>query len=89
VKWGAASCRRARFASQRAAGLAKIAAGSSSVVVKPVGVDVTSDTKILVTPQSRGGTVQRVSRNAAMDAFQIFLTQPATQTVIVAYFVIS
>lgn len=70
------------------AGLATIASGKSSVVVSP-GADITSATKVLVTPQSAGGTVQRVGRNLTADSFQIFLKGAATQQVTVAYFVIS
>ena len=70
------------------AGLATIASGKSSVVVSP-GVDITSATKVLVTAQSAGGTVQRVARNAPANSFQVFLTRAATQQMTVAYFVIS
>ena len=70
------------------AGLATVAAGKSSVVVSP-GVDITSASKVLVTPQSGGGTVLRVARNATADSFQIVLKAAATQPMTVAYFVIS
>lgn len=70
------------------AGLATIAAGKTSVTIVP-GIDITANTKVLVTPQSGGGTVQRVGRNASADSFQIVLTKAATQTMTVAYFVIS
>jgi hypothetical protein len=70
------------------AGLASIQAGQSWVVVDP-GLDVTAQTKVLVTPQTAGGTVQRVSRSLADDTFRIYLNQPATSKVVVAYFVIS
>jgi hypothetical protein len=74
-----------RFSS---AGLVTVQAGQSSVVVDP-GFDLTVATKVLATPQSGGGTVQRVGRNFTGDTFTIYLTQPATARVIVAYFVIS
>jgi len=70
------------------AGLATIASGKSSVVISP-GVDITSATKVLVTAQSGGGTVQRVARNVTADSFQIVLKAAATQQMTVAYFVIS
>ena len=70
------------------AGLATVAAGKSSVVVSP-GVDITSASKVLVTPQSGGGTVLRVARNATADSFQIVLKAAATQQMTVAFFVIS
>jgi hypothetical protein len=71
------------------AGLAIIPEGASSVVVKGGRVDIGPNTKVLVTPQSGGGTVQRVGRNFTRDTFQIVLTQPATQKMTVAYFLIS
>jgi hypothetical protein len=70
------------------AGFATIAQGATSVTIK-LGFDVSSATKILATAQSSGGTVQRVGRNFATDAFTIYLTQGATQKVTIAYFVIS
>ena len=47
--------------------------------------DVTKNTKVLVTPQSGGGIVQRVGRNATADTFHIVLTKAATQNMTVAY----
>jgi len=56
----------------------------TSVTVGSVG-DVTKNTKVLVTPQSGGGIVQRVGRNATADTFHIVLTKAATQNMTVAY----
>ena len=68
------------------AGLATVAKGKTSVSFKPsVGVD--TSTKVLVTPQSGGGTFQRVGRNFSAGTITLYLTGKATAAVTLAYFI--
>jgi hypothetical protein len=70
------------------AGLATVAKGKTSVTVNP-GVDIDQASKVLVTPQSGGGTFARVGRNFAADTITLNLTGKATAPVALAYFIIS
>jgi hypothetical protein len=75
----------------RTAGLARIRAGATSCLVRP-GVDVTSQSKILATLQSRAGaktTIHRVYRNVTANTFTIYLTAPATNACSVAWLLMS
>jgi hypothetical protein len=73
-------------------GLATVPKGSSTVRVRPsksVVIYITTQTKVLATVQSPGGTLKWVRRNIDTNTFTIILAQPATQDVTVAWFVIS
>ncbi len=70
------------------AGLATVAKNTTSVTVNP-GVDIDQSSKVLVTPQSGGGTFARVGRNFNADTITLHLTGKATAPVTLAYFIIS
>jgi hypothetical protein len=70
------------------AGLVAIPAGQSSKTVS-LNLDINPQTKVLATVQSPTGDLDRVIRHDDADSFTIRLKAAATQTVTVAYFVIS
>ncbi len=70
------------------AGLVGIPAGQDSKTVTP-GLDINPQSKVLATVQSPTGDLDRVIRHDGTDSFTIRLKAVATQTVTVAYFVIS
>ncbi len=72
-------------------GLVTIAKGKTSATINP-GIDVDTNTKVLVTPQSGGGTFQRVGRAFADNPngrIVFYLTAKAKSAVTLAYFIIS
>jgi hypothetical protein len=76
----------------KTSGLATIAEGARSVTVTPVGLDVTTSSKILALLQGDAGgstTVQRVAVNATANTFTIYLTANSVRAVKVSWFVIS
>jgi hypothetical protein len=69
------------------AGVATVPTGATQATVS-AGVDVTTATKVLVTPMSAGGTFRFVQRDAAADKLTFRLSSAATSNLILAYFVI-
>jgi hypothetical protein len=69
------------------AGLVTIPVGASSAPATP-GTDITADSMILATAQTPGGQILRVAKNVTADTIRVYLANPATQAVQVAYFVI-
>jgi hypothetical protein len=71
------------------AGLATIAAGTSSVTVTPGPLlPVDANSKVLCTLQSAGGVLLNVVRNPGNNTFTINLTANATEAVTAAWFLI-
>jgi hypothetical protein len=70
------------------AGLATVPTGAKQVTI-PAGVDVTSATKVLVTPMSEGRAFKFVEADAGPDTLTFRLAKSATSNLKLAYFVIS
>jgi hypothetical protein len=79
---------RLRF--DKASGIATVAAGTRSVVVKP-GFDLAATAKVLATLQGSAGgktTVHRAAVDATAGTFTVYLTANTTRAVHVAWLVI-
>ena len=70
------------------AGIATVPTGQKQVTI-PAGVDVTTTTKVLVTPMSTGGSFKWVELDEVADNLIFHLSKLATRNVTLAYFVIS